>query len=57
MRARNLTLTSIGLPLRAELRLKSLLEVVHAKTTEAGSERRLVRCGREWMVDPVAGVW
>jgi hypothetical protein len=34
MRARDLTLTSIGLPVRAELRLKSLLEVVNAKTTD-----------------------
>ena len=34
MRARNLTLTSIGLPVRAELRLKSLLEVVSSKTTD-----------------------
>lgn len=37
MRARNLTLTSIGLPLRAELRLKSLLEVVNAKTSDRWS--------------------
>lgn len=37
MRARNLTLTGIGLPVRAELRLKSLLEVVNAKTTDRWS--------------------
>jgi hypothetical protein len=37
MRARNLTLTSIGLPVRAELRLKSLLEVVNAKTADRWS--------------------
>lgn len=37
MKARNLTLTSIGLPLRAELRLKSLLEVVNAKTADRWS--------------------
>ena len=37
MRARDLTLTSIGLPVRAELRLKSLLEVVNAKTTDRWS--------------------
>jgi len=37
MRARNLTLTSIGLPVRAELRLKSLLEVVNARTSDRWS--------------------
>lgn len=37
MRARNLTLTSIGLPVRAELRLKSLLEVINSKTTDRWS--------------------
>jgi hypothetical protein len=37
MSARNLTLTSIGLPVRAELRLRSLLEVVNAKTTDRWS--------------------
>lgn len=37
MKARNLTLTSIGLPVRAELRLKSLLEVVSSKTTDQWS--------------------
>jgi hypothetical protein len=34
MGVRNLTLTSVGLSLRAELRLKSLLEVVNARTTD-----------------------
>jgi hypothetical protein len=37
MRARNLTLTGIGLPVRAELRLKSLLEVINSKTTDRWS--------------------
>ncbi len=34
MAARNLTLTSIGLPVRAELRLKSMLEVVKNMTVD-----------------------
>jgi hypothetical protein len=37
MSARNLTLTGIGLPVRAELRLKSLLEVVNERTTDRWS--------------------
>lgn len=37
MSARDLTLTSIGLPVRAELRLKSLLEVVNSKTADRWS--------------------
>jgi hypothetical protein len=42
MSARNLTVTSIGLPVRAELRLKSLLEVVNAKTTDRWSFIELI---------------
>src|SRR5262245_27755341 len=34
MAARNLTLTSIGLPVRTELRLKSMLEVVKNMTVD-----------------------
>ena len=37
MRTRDLTLTSVGLQVRAELRLKSLLEVVNSKTTDRWS--------------------
>lgn len=37
MRARPLTLTGIGLSARAELRLKSLLEIVNSKTTDRWS--------------------
>lgn len=37
MSARDLTLTSIGLPVRSELRLKSLLESVNARTTDRWS--------------------
>jgi hypothetical protein len=37
MSARNLTLTGVGLPVRAELRLRSLLEVVNARTTDRWS--------------------
>lgn len=37
MSARQLTVTCLGVPLRTELRLKSMLEVVNAKTTDQWS--------------------
>lgn len=37
MKARLLTLTGVGLPVRAELRLKSLLEIVNARTADRWS--------------------
>lgn len=37
MNARHLTVTCLGVPLRTELRLKSMLEVVNAKTTDRWS--------------------
>lgn len=37
MNARQLTVTCLGVPLRTELRLKSMLEVVNAKTTDRWS--------------------
>jgi hypothetical protein len=37
MKSRQLTLSSIGLPVRTELRIKSMLEVIHSKTLDRWS--------------------